>query len=351
MKILLLSRYGRLGSSSRLRFYQYLDYLHDHGLQITTSSLFDDAYVTNLYAGRRKSLATVALAYGRRLARLLTIRHFDLIWLEGELFPYLPAWAERWLAHVKVPLVVDYDDAIFHRYDEHPNPLVQSCLGGKIDAVMRHADMVIAGSDYLVRHAIEAGAKRVEFLPTVIDLSRYPLSPHNNHGTLTIGWMGSPVTAKYLLLVKSALAEVCAAHDASLVLIGAGDIDLSPVPYESRPWTEETESTAIASFDLGIMPLADTPWERGKCGYKLIQYMAGCKPVVASPVGANTRIVEEGINGFLAADQREWLDACNTLVTDHALRERMGRSGREKVEREYCLQVTAPVLKSLLLSL
>ncbi|MBE3067684.1 MAG: glycosyltransferase family 4 protein, partial [Chloroflexi bacterium] len=168
---------------------------------------------------------------------------------------------------------------------------------------------------------------------------------------LTIGWIGSPVTAKYLLLVKSALAEVCAAHDTRLVLIGAGDIDLAPIPYVSRPWTEETESSAIAGFDLGIMPLADTPWERGKCGYKLIQYMAGCKPVVASPVGANTRIVEHGINGFLAADENEWFDACSTLATDRALRKRMGDAGRQKVEREYCLQVTAPVLKSLLLSL
>ena len=158
------------------------------------------------------------------------------------------------------------------------------------------------------------------------------------------------MTAPYLTLVQSALAEVCQHGDVRVVIVGAQHVQLSGVPIETRGWSEETEVKEIQSFDVGIMPLPDEPWERGKCGYKIIQYMACGKPAVASPVGANQQIVADGVDGFLAATPTQWSWALRTLRDDYSLRARMGKAAQRKVEREYSLQVTAPRLASLLRS-
>lgn len=350
MKVLLLSRYSSLGASSRVRCYQYLPYLRDHGFSIDVAPLLDDGYIQQLYAGKRKHISLIIRAYMHRLSILLNARSYDLLWIEKELFPWLPAWAEGLLAKMKIPYIVEYDDAIFHRYDLFPNKAVRAVLGGKIDAVMCSASIVIAGNDYLAKRAMLAGAKRVEILPTVIDLERYKPNQNINSHIFTIGWIGTPVTSRYLHHVRSALAEVCQNNRARVVLVGSGPVSLNGVPVEVRPWYEETEVEDIRSFDVGIMPLPDSPWERGKCGYKLIQYMACSRPVVASPVGANKQIVEDGVNGFLASTKDEWVRALNTLINDHDLRVRMGNAGRKKVEMHYCLQVTAPRLAKILRS-
>jgi len=120
------------------------------------------------------------------------------------------------------------------------------------------------------------------------------------------------------------------------------------LPMTSIAWTEQTEVASISSFDIGIMPLLDGSFERGKCGYKLIQYMACGLPVVASPVGVNCQIVEHGVNGFLAETPEQWEQALQTLLADADLRQRMGQAGRKKVEQEYCIQVTGPKMAALL---
>jgi len=272
------------------------------------------------------------------------------LWIEKELLPWLPAWGEMLLACLNVPYVVDYDDAVFHRYDLHPNSLIRTLLRHKIDAVMRHAKLVIAGNDYLADRARQVGAAQVEYLPTVIDLNRYNVVPPTENVTFTIGWIGSPVTCHYLHLVQSALQELCIGGSSRLVLVGSGEISLKGVPLEIRSWSEETENKDIQDFDVGIMPLPNNPWERGKCGYKLIQYMASCTPVIASPVGVNQQIIDNGVNGFLASTQSEWIHALETLRVNKSLRESMGKAGRKKVEARYCLQVIAPRLVSLLRS-
>ena len=349
MRILLLSRYGRLGASSRVRSYQYLPYLREEGVDVTTAPLLGDGYIERLYDGRRQNAASIKAAYGRRLRQLATSSRFDQLWVEYELFPWVPAWFEGFLARLGVPYVADYDDPVFHRYDSHHIPLVRSLLGTKIDRVMRGAALVIVGSDYLGAHARRAGAGRVEHLPTVVDLSRYRVATDTGAGPYTIGWIGSPLTARYLLLVREALAEVCSKRSARVTLVGAGVPTLDSVPIDARPWSEATEVAELQRFDVGIMPLPDGPWERGKCGYKLVQYMACGRPVVASPVGASAQIVEHGVNGLLASTSADWVSALRAL-RDPALRARMGAAGRAKVEREYCLQVTAPRLAALLRS-
>jgi glycosyltransferase involved in cell wall biosynthesis len=272
------------------------------------------------------------------------------LWIESELFPYLPAWGEALLAAFGIPYVVDYDDAIFHRYDLHPHGLVRTLLRDKVDAVMRRATLVLVGNAYLAERARRAGARRVECLPTVVDMERYGTAAHNTKGMFTIGWIGAPVTAPYLMLVQSVLAEVCQHGDGRVVIVGAQHVQLAGVPVETHAWSEETEVKEIQSFDVGIMPLPDEPWERGKCGYKIIQYMACGKPAVASPVGVNQRIIADGVDGFLAATPDQWSCALRTLRDDHGLRARMGKAAQRKVEREYSLQVTAPRLAALLRS-
>jgi glycosyltransferase involved in cell wall biosynthesis len=290
-------------------------------------------------------------AYSQRIKQLTRARDFDLLWLEKELLPWVPFGIERSLARSKLPYVVDYDDAVFHRYDLHKNPLIRLLLGKKIDTVMRNASLVIVGNDYLGARAHDAGTKKVEYLPSVVDTKRY-LPKKKNDLEFHIGWIGSPLTASYLRLIEKPLKQLCRNSDVRLLLVGAGNrVQLPGIQLERRMWEKETEIAEIQTFDVGIMPLPDEPFERGKCGYKLIQYMACGLPVVASPVGANRQIVEEGVNGFWASSDEEWFEALSILHKGKKKGNRMGAAGRNKVVQEYSLQVAAPRFLDMLLSI
>jgi len=232
----------------------------------------------------------------------------------------------------------------------HANPLVRNLLGRKIDAVMRHAAVVVAGNEYLAAHARGCGARRVELLPTVVDLERYTVKRGDGPG-FRLGWIGTPITAPNLRMLQTALENIRDRATVRLVLIGAGPDDPLPgIEKEILPWTEAGEVESIQSLQAGVMPLPDEPFERGKCGYKLIQYMACGLPVIASPVGVNTRIVEQGKTGYLASSAHEWSEAILALAGDAGLRDRLGDAGRFKIEQEYSLQVAAPRLLDILLS-
>ncbi len=348
MKVLILTRYGRLGASSRLRSFQYIPYLEKHGIDVTVNSLLDDEYVRDLYAGRKKRKLAIIRAYVRRMALLFKARKYDLLWIEKELFPWLPAWAECLLHFFKLPYVVDYDDAIFHNYDKNSSWLVRTLLRYKIDTVMKHATMVIAGNEYLAKRACASGAVNVEIIPTVVDIKRYTVAPKNSQQSLVVGWIGSPATQHYLLELSPVFNMLKKEFNVHFVAVGANQKGLEETPIEVLPWTEATESCSIQNFDIGIMPLSDSPWERGKCGYKLIQYMACGVPVVASSVGVNNQIIEHGVNGLLVKDFSEWEQMLYSLLQDQALRQSMGSKGRERVESRYSLQVQAPRLELLL---
>jgi glycosyltransferase involved in cell wall biosynthesis len=285
------------------------------------------------------------------MVQLVSARKYDVVWLEKEVLPWLPALAERLIRAAGIPFVVDYDDATFHGYDMHSSVIVRTLLGRKIDRVMRKSSIVIAGNDYLAERARKAGASRVEYLPTVVDLDHYPLEKRTPQPTFTIGWIGSAWTARYLPMLEGALRQVCENGSARVLLIGSGPVSLKGVPVELKSWSESDEYHQIRRCDVGIMPLPDSPFERGKCGYKLIQYMACGLPVVASPVGVNQQIVEHGKSGFLASTETEWISALTQLRDDASLRQSMGQLGRVKVEQSYSLQAHAPRLASILLSL
>lgn len=350
MKVLLLSRYGRRAPNSRLRSYQYIPFLASAGLEVHCEPFSSDRYLRNFYAGRRLDRWDVFRSYANRIARLLRSRRYDLLWVEHEMLPYLPAAAETVCDRMGFPYVVDYDDAVFDRYRRHPRRWVRRWLRDKIDTVMRRATTVVAGNRYLAECAERAGARRIEILPTVVDLARYPENPEPPRDAFTIGWIGTRTTSAYLKGVERALEEMVRGGKARVVLIGSGPVRLRGVPAEIRGWSEDTEVEEVRKFDVGIMPLPDDPWTRGKCGYKLIQYMACCLPVVASDVGVNPEIVEEGSTGFLAASTDQWVQALETLKKNMALRRRMGRRGYQRVEENYALQVTAPRLERILRS-
>jgi len=349
VRVLLLSRYGYLGASSRLRSYQYLPYLKSCGFDVTVAPLFSDDYVTSMYAGKI-SVTSVLKSYLSRIHWLLNANRFDLVWVEKEMLPWLPSWIELGLFPANVSLVVDYDDALFHRYDQHRLSAVRFVLGKKIDAVMRRADLVLVGNDYLGQRARQAGAKRVEWLPTVVDVSRYTVSSNVDISPITIGWIGTPNTARYLKQLAPIFHKLVASGNVRVVAVGAEPEQLGDMPVEVHPWSEGSEVAEIQQFDIGIMPLPDEPFERGKCGYKLIQYMACGKPVIASPVGVNAQIVQDGVNGFLATSISQWEQYLVMLCDNAALRKQLGNTGRAHIEVNFSLQITAPRLAALLRS-
>jgi glycosyltransferase involved in cell wall biosynthesis len=349
VKVLLLCRYGALGASSRVRMYQFLPALRTAGIDVTAAPLIDDARLTARYAAGRYPAGAMLGRYLDRLRRLLRRREFDLLWIEYELFPWLPAIVERLATRGGPPYVVEYDDAVFHQYDSHANAVIRAILGRKHDRLMAAAAAVIAGNDYLAERAEAAGARRIVTLPSVVDTDVFTPADRGAGRPPVIGWIGSPTTATYLGLIADVLAALTASGQARVRLVGVESATRAwPFASDQRPWRLETEVADVQSFDIGIMPLPDDRWTRGKCGYKLVQYMACGKPVVASPVGANRDIVRHGVDGCLARSPTDWQTALAGLLGDAARRRAMGESGRARAVESYSRRVVLPRLAAAL---
>jgi len=348
IRVLCCPRLGRRGASSRYRIMQYLPYLRQHGFESEVLPILDDQYLQTRYTGGRRSARRVVPKYVQRWLRLRQWKKYDLIWVEKDAFPWIPHWIEALSLPKTVPYVADYDDAEYHRYDTHHLGLVRFLLGRKIDGVMRGAATVIAGNDYIAGRARQVGAANVEILPTVVDLDRYHATPPPQNKVFTVGWIGTPITAPFLQIVYPALEEMRKNGAVRLVAIGSGPLALPSIDVEVRPWTEETEVRDIQDFDVGIMPLPDNPHNRGKCGLKLIQYMACGRPVVGTPIGVNAEIIQHGVNGFHATTVAQWVCALEELRVNRTLQEQMGQAGRRLIEQRYSLAVAAPRLAGLL---
>lgn len=344
MKVLFFTKYSRLGASSRLRTYQFIPFYEEKGLECTISYLFDDDYLGQLYKKGGISKWTIIKSYLRRLVALLQVYKYNLIVIEKELFPFLPATVEILFSWFRIKYVVDYDDAIFHNYDTHPNPVIKSILGNKIATVMKHSSLVVAGNNYLKEYAIKSLAKNVVVVPTVVDTSQYLVKDYSKSKELIIGWIGSPTSFHNLDIIIPALKEICETYPVKIHLVGShGGIGLDK--YEVViPWSEDNEVELIRGFDIGIMPLKDDKWQKGKCGYKLIQYMGCALPVIGSPVGANDDIIVESVNGYKPSDLEGWSAALTKLVVDDRLRISMGNEGRKLVDANFSLVSAAKVL-------
>jgi glycosyltransferase involved in cell wall biosynthesis len=339
------TKYDREAASTRQRVLQYLPHLAAAGIEVEVHPLLDDAYVRALASGAAASRSSIAAAYARRLRQLLRPQATDLIWVYAELFPWLPASFERLAFRAGKPLIYDYDDAFFHPYDDHANPLVRRALGGKLKPLIAGAAAVCAGNSYLRQYADQAGGETI-VLPTVVDIDQYAPAGSRPDRPLTIGWIGSPSTWAFVRPLLPLLAELCRTRGIAFSAVGAGaaaEADgFDGLTLSS--WSEASEITAVQAMDIGIMPLPDEPWARGKSGYKLVQYMACGLPVVASPVGANASIVADGETGLLATDEAQWRAALTRLIDDPALRAAMGQAGRARAVESYSLQTHAPRL-------
>ncbi len=346
VRVLILPRHAPQAASCRHRFVQFLPYLHAHGFSCDVVPFFDERYTAAVLGGGEKLWWRFAQASVRRLTALLTAHRYDLVVVHSEFIPFLPHVLEHWLGRRAVPFVVDFDDAFFHAYDQHPSALVRRMLGNKLGQLMAEAALNCAGSDYLCAYA-RRFSSNVALVPTVVDLSRYPSAPAAaDADRFSIGWIGSPVTTPHLQSVLPELAAFARGRNVEIVAIGARRFDAGDAPVRWVAWSEQTEVAELSRTHVGIMPLPESMWTEGKCGFKLIQAMACWRPVVASPVGANVRIVEPGVSGLLAGPG-EWVAALTRLYENPQLGAALGVNGRRTIERDYSLEVWAPRIAAL----
>lgn len=342
-------RYDRLGASSRLRIYQFLPDLVKN-YKISVNYLLSNQYVQNIYTKTPQNKLQLLKSYCSRFLSVLT-DEADFIIIEKELFPYLPYFIEKLLLCNK-KYIIDIDDAWFHLYDQHPNKWIRKFVGQKIHLLMQKSWYVFAGSPYLFDMAKQDKAQNVILMPTVVDANKYqPILSNKNSNCIVIGWIGTNGTVKYLDLIFAVLEAVAKKLPDLLIVfkvIGANvSKKLINVEVEEITWTEDSEAQNISKFDIGIMPLENTLWEQGKCAYKLIQYMACGKAVVASKVGANNSVVVDNHNGFLCNDAQEWEDALTRLINDQNLRKQFGINGRLRFEQNYSLEQNLVKMKEI----
>ncbi len=353
MRIAAFTKYGPMAASTRQRLLQYVPYLAAAGIEVDYHALLPDDYVRGLGSGRTYPRGKTLRLYLDRLRQLLAGTDADAIWVYAELFPYLPGSWEKLAFRSGKPVVYDCDDAFFHAYDAHPRGWVRRLLGRKLEPLLRGAAACFCGNAYLESYVSRFSGNTM-LLPTVVDTNLYgPAIGPRPDRPVTIGWIGSPSTWPYVRPILPLLRELAQSHGIRIRVVGAGPgarADAFP-GLDLVEWSEESEVEEVQAMDVGIMPLPDAIWAEGKCGYKLIQYMACALPVVASPVGVNREIIAPGINGFLAEGEEEWRDALLRLINDAELRSGKGAAGRRRVEKLYSLQVHAPRLVAALQSL
>lgn len=350
LRVNAFTRYGREAASTRQRLLQYIPALKAAGIEVESEPLLGNDYVRSLADGGTFSRLDVARSYLRRMRSLFSGPGADIIWVYAELFPYLPGWFETLAISRGRAIVYDLDDAFFHTYDASSNPLVRGLLGRKFEALLRRAAACSCGNAYLQDYASRFCRKTV-VIPTVVDTDLYkPRAEQGDpHRPLVIGWIGSPSTWGYLRPILPLLAEMSRERGVKVRVVGAGvqaEKDRFP-GLELIDWSEDREVADVQAMDIGIMPVPDEIWARGKSGYKLIQYMACGLPVVASPVGVNRDIVDHGISGFQATTLQEWRTFLGLLLDDTDLRLRMGAAGLSRAREEYSLAAQAPRLVDL----
>lgn len=339
MKILYFTKYTNLGASSRLRSFQFFPLLEASGFRVEVSPLFNDNYLKALYNKKKIKNLIIIFCYIRRFFHLFKVRNYDLIVIEKELFPYFPAFVEIIFNRLNIKYIVDYDDAIFHKYDLSTNPYLK-ILSDKIDKVMANSRYVFAGNSYLAERAKKAGSKNIAILPTVININKYKIIDNKDKSKFILGWIGSPSTYIYIKELFPVFYELKKKYSHFYVnIIGAKQEPLKKDEFINFiPWSENEEVLEINKFDIGIMPLHNTPWELGKCSYKLIQYMGCYKPIIGSSVGMNKEVIQNNFNGFLVGEN-DWFSQIEFCINNQENIEKMGINGRHLIENKYNVNV------------
>lgn len=272
--------------------------------------------------------------------------HPDLLILQRKLPNW---WQRRKLNRVSIPIVFDFDDAVWLRDSYSPKGFHSTRRAGRFRRLMQSIDGVAAGNAFLAEEARRCNpALKIEWMPTCVDVKRYRVASHENP-TPSLVWIGSASTLQGLERIRPVLEALGrAVPNLQLKQICDRFLRFDPLEVIETPWAEATETAEIASGDIGISWIPDDPWSRGKCGLKVLQYMAAGLPVVANPVGVHPEMIEHGVTGFLATTAEEWLDAVHQLVRDPDLRKRMGAAGRRVVEQRYSVEAGSDRWRSFL---
>lgn len=338
---------GRV-AGQRFRMEQWAPLLAAEGVSVTHSPFLDGPALDVLYrpGHAAQKASAVFSGYVRRLRELAAFGRFDVLFVYREAAMLGTAWIES-LAARKRPIVFDFDDAIYVPTTSDANRAFGFLKRtSKVPAICRLARAVTVGNEALAAFAREHST-HVEIVPTTIDTETYQVVARRPNARPVIGWTGSTTTAGYLTRMAPALRRLRAQCDFELLVIGA-DVKVEGVNVRCLPWRAATETDDIRQMDVGLMPLTDDVWARGKCALKALQYMALGIPPVVSPVGVNGEVVKDGVSGFHAVTDDDWVNKVTALIRDADLRLRMGVAARQTVEARYAARVHAPRLASLL---
>ena len=353
-RILFLVPHPAEDSGNRYRVRQFVPCLEQAGHRCTVWPFA----TSRLYAalrdrGRWGAKAVQALyASLRRVTHLARCWRFDLVVIHREVFPFFMPWLERAVLMTNRKVIFSFDDAIYAGHENvselnHPR-LYRLKYGAGVNELIRRSAHVIAGNRILAAYAQQFNS-RVSIIPTVVDCEQYSYHPKPPSDRLTVGWVGSRSTAPYLSLVEPALRQLARVNAGRVRFRFIGHPEYRPAlpDMESLPFTLAREIEDLRTMDIGIMPLPDTEWTRGKCAFKAIQYMALGIPTVASPVGITPDLIRNQVNGWLATSPQEWFAALHRLVNDADLRQRFSGNARQTIEEEYSLQAWEPRLLSI----
>lgn len=317
MKVLFLIQ-GWNVAASRYRVLQYLPYLEERGVETQVITYPRDmAEYTKFFRG---------------------VKDYDVIFFQRKRFnpPFLQIL--RWRAK---GIVYDFDDAVMYRSSNASSPY-SATRARRFARIVKAADHVIAGNTFL-RDQTRRYTNQVTVIPTAIDIKRYTPKNYKKSKKVTMGWIGSSSTLPYLDYIKGVFEELGKRYKhIELKVICDTFFDCEEINLIKKMWNEKEEIADLKSLDIGVMPLSDDPWSRGKCGLKILQYYGVGVPVVCTPVGVNRDVVQDGINGFWAMTHEEWIEKLSILIEDPKLRQKMGLRGREVVRESYSLQECAP---------
>jgi len=360
-KILFLTAYPEEDASCRYRVNQFLPYLEQAGYRCTVAPFASKSLFRSLKArgGLTTKATEVLRCSARRFSTLRDVDSYDIVVIHREAFPFFAPLVENLVlrrakrSKRRTQVVFSFDDAIYAGHEDvsslsHPW-LYRWKHGRGYGEVIRGCDHVIAGNRLLAEYAGGLNAS-VTVIPTVVDCDRYQVPPAKCEARpVTIGWMGSPTTAPYLRIVESALRHITSKHGGKVQFrfVGCPEYWIDIQDFTSVPFLMQTEVEELRNFDIGLMPLTDTSWSRGKCAFKAIQYMASGVATVASPVGITPDLIHDGVNGFLVESHDAWFRALDQLVSDASLRLRIAREARTSIEAGYSLEVWAPRMVAL----
>jgi len=339
--------------SQRFRIEQWEPLLRERGVEITYAPFENDELHRILYRQGKtaQKIKLVANAFARRLAQVSSVSRYDACYVLREAALLGPPVIERLLKRQRVPIIFDFDDAIYISYRSPSNGYLSYLkFAGKTKKICRIASHVIVGNQYLAEYASQLN-EQVTVVPTTIDTEKYFVDRERPIPSVpVIGWTGSFSTVQHLDTLRGALQELAHRERFRLRVIGTPEYDLEGVEVEAMPWRAQTEIEDLRPIDIGVMPLPDDAWSKGKCGLKALQFMALGIPTICSPVGVNTEIIHDGENGFIAGTEDEWLKKLGALLRSAELRKQLGQAGRKTVETRYSATIQAPrvydVLKS-----